>query len=107
MSAVAQGKTIAIISYLTPIGTVAALIMNNEKKNPFAAFHVRQALGLFLTQFAFGFLVSSLDSWTATKTFYAILFILWLIGFSGAVQGVERKMPLLGDLYQKLFKSIP
>src|SRR5690606_16078090 len=101
------GKTNAIISYLTIIGTVIALVMNNEKKNAFAAFHIRQTLGLFLTQFALGYFISSFDSWTATQVFWVILAICWLIGFSGAVTGVERKIPLIGDLYQKLFKSIP
>lgn len=36
-----QGKNIAIISYLTVIGLVLAFVMNNEKKEPFASFHIR------------------------------------------------------------------
>ena len=34
------GKNIAIISYLTVIGLVIAFVMNNEKKEPFARFHI-------------------------------------------------------------------
>ncbi len=41
-----EGKTIAIISYLTFIGTIIAFIMNQNKQNSFASFHIRQTVGL-------------------------------------------------------------
>lgn len=107
MNTVQDGKTTAIIGYLTIVGTVIAIVMNNEKKNTFAAFHIRQALGIFLTHFALGYFVSAFDSWVATRIFWGILALLWLIGFIGALAGHERKIPVLGDLYQRLFKSIP
>ena len=47
-STVNEGKTIAIISYLTFIGTIVAFVMNNEKKNSFASFHIRQMVGILL-----------------------------------------------------------
>ncbi len=34
------------------------------------------------------------------------LIILWIIGFIGAVQGQEKKIPLLGDQFQEWFKNI-
>jgi hypothetical protein len=37
-----DGKTMAIISYITWVGTLIAFIMNNDKHNSFAAFHIRQ-----------------------------------------------------------------
>ena len=33
-----EGKQTAIISYITIIGTIIAIFMNNEKKNTFNAF---------------------------------------------------------------------
>ncbi len=33
-----EGKTLAIISYLTIFGTIIALFMNNEKQSNFTAF---------------------------------------------------------------------
>ena len=33
-----EGKTPAIVAYLTIIGTIIAYFMNNENKNPFASF---------------------------------------------------------------------
>ena len=41
-----EGKTIAIISHITIVGTIAALIMQYGRKNSFAAFHIRQMIGL-------------------------------------------------------------
>ena len=43
-----EGKTIAIISYLTILGTIVAYIMNSSKKNSFASFHIRQMIGIVL-----------------------------------------------------------
>lgn len=40
---VIQGKTIAIVSYITVIGWIIAVIMNQEKQNAFAKFHIKQA----------------------------------------------------------------
>ena len=107
MNTVQDGKPTAIVAYLTIIGTVIAIVMNNEKKNVFAAFHIRQALGLFLTHFALGYFVSAFDNWVATRIFWGILAVLWLIGFIGAIRGQQEKIPVLGNLYQRLFKSIP
>jgi len=101
-----EGKNIAIVSYITLIGAVIALFMNNEKKNPFVSFHVRQALGIFLSFFALGYFISGFDSWMVSSSFYIFYFILWIYGFSGALQGEMRIIPLVGDFFQKLFKGI-
>ena len=63
MNEIEQGKQTAIVSYLTIIGTIIAIFMNNETKNPFASFHIRQALGIFLTFFLLGYPVGYFDSW--------------------------------------------
>ena len=47
-----KGKTLAFVSYITVIGTLIAFFMNQENKNPFTSFHVRQALGLWLLEMA-------------------------------------------------------
>jgi len=101
-----QDKKIAIIGYFTIIGCVIAMIMNSEKKYPFASFHNRQALGIFLLFFALGYPVSYFDSWTISSAFYLFFFILWIYGFIGALQYEQREVPLLGKLFQRLFKGI-
>jgi len=45
---VQDGKLMAIISYITVIGTFVAFIMNQNKHNSFASFHIRQTVGIFL-----------------------------------------------------------
>lgn len=101
-----EGKKIAIISYLTIIGSVIAIFMNNEKPDSFASFHIRQALGIFITWFALGYFVGGFDNWGVSAGFYTFIFILWLYGFVSAVQEEAKPIPFLGEFYQKLFKNI-
>lgn len=106
MNSIEEGKNIAIVSYITIIGSFIALIMNNEKKNAFANFHIRQALGIFVTFFAFGYFISYFDSWMITSAFWVFIFILWIYGFLGALDGKMSVVPIIGEFYQKLFKGI-
>jgi len=100
-------KNTAIIAYLTVIGSVIAIFMNQEEsKSEFATFHIRQALGLFISFFLLGYFVGYADSWTATSTFYIFYFILWIYGFAGALQGQKRLLPLVGTFFQSTFKSL-
>lgn len=101
-----EGKQIAIISYITIIGAIIAIFMNSEKKNEFASFHTRQALGICLLWPIFGYLIGSFDSWTISSGFYLFIFILWIYGFLGAIQGEQKEVPLVGSLFQKIFKGI-
>ena len=101
-----SGKTPAVVAYLTIIGTVIAIFMNDEKKDAFASFHIRQALGIFLLFFALGYFVGYFDSWSATMAFWVFIFVLWLYGFFSALQGHARPVPLIGEFIQKLLKSV-
>lgn len=102
---VAEGKTIAIISYITFIGTIVAYFMNNDKKNSFAAFHIRQMIGLSILALINSLLIANFSSW-ASGIIGIFLFVLWIIGLIGAAQGEEKKVPLLGDQFQDWFKGI-
>jgi uncharacterized membrane protein len=101
-----QNKNAAIVAYLTIIGAVIAIFMNNENKSAFASFHIRQALGIFLTFFALGYPIGYFNSWMISSAFYIFFFILWIYGFLGALNGEGKKVPLVGDFYQNLFKSL-
>ena len=100
-----EGKTIAIISYLSILGALIAMSMN-ENKNPFASFHIRQSFGLCITFFALGFIITAFDNMGATYGFWTFFFVLWLYGFFGALQGKCSVIPILGPLFQKLFKNL-
>ena len=100
-----QAKKVAVVSYLTIVGCLIAIFMNQDK-HPFARFHIRQSLGISLTFYALGYIVGSFDSWLITTPFYVFFFLLWIFGFTGALQGEYRIVPILGALFQKVFKSL-
>ncbi|HMR18307.1 MAG TPA: hypothetical protein PKA53_03320 [Sphingobacterium sp.] len=104
---IAEGKTIAIITYLTLIGLVVALVMNGEKKNTYAKFHIRQALGLMLTGFATMFVSwIPLIGWLFGIVAFFFLLFLWFTGLFNALNGREKALPVLGDKYAEWFKSV-
>jgi uncharacterized membrane protein len=107
VSAVEGGKTMAIVAYLTLIGLVAALVMNNEKKNTFARFHIRQSLGLMLTGLATS-IISWIPflGWIVGLIMFVVLVVMWIIGIMNAVNGKEKALPLLGDKYAEWFKEV-
>jgi uncharacterized membrane protein len=101
-----EGKTTAIISYITIIGTVIAFVMNQNKRNYFASFHIRQALGIFLTGLVVNFLQRYIDFDWVDLALSLGVFVLWIIGLIGAIQGEEKRVPLLGDQFQDWFRNI-
>jgi len=101
-----EGKGIAIISYLSIVGTIIAYFLNNDKKNVFASFHIRQALGLWIMFPILGFITSYFDSWFATLGFYLFFGVLFIYGFISAVSGKEQEVPLVGAFFQKIFASV-
>lgn len=101
-----DGKTLAIVSYLTLIGTLIAFFMNQDKKNPFTAFHTRQALGLWLVQMILGYVVSGFDNWSMTFAFWIAIGVLLFFGVFNAIIGKAQAIPILGDFFQKLFASL-
>lgn len=101
-----EGRIAAIISYLWIPGIIVAVILNSQTKNRFAAFHIRQAIGVALmflitTLFAYKFLGGFLGSvlWFASL-------ILWIFGIVAAINEEEKEVPVLGPYFQKWFSSI-
>jgi uncharacterized membrane protein len=103
---VEEGKTMAIISYITFIGTIIAFIMNNDKKNSFAAFHIRQMIGIILLGIIINVIARFANLGMISTIIGLIPVVLWVMGFIGAIQGQEKKVPLLGDMFQDWFKGI-
>ena len=102
-----KGKQAATFSYLTIIGTVIAIFMNQEEsKSEFASFHIRQALGVFLTFFLLGYPIGYFDSWMVSTAFWLFIFILWIYGFLGCLNGEKKIVPIVGEFYQNLFKNL-
>ncbi|NJW53312.1 DUF4870 domain-containing protein [Salinimicrobium oceani] len=101
-----QGKAPAIIAYLTIIGTIIAYFMNNDEKDPFASFHIRQALGIHITFYLLGIVVSWFDSWFISAPFYLFIIVLWGYGLIAAIQGERNEVPILGRQFQNWFSTI-
>jgi hypothetical protein len=77
--------------------------MKSEKKPDFASSQ-RRALGIFLTFFALVILlVILMHGWRQYRVF---IFILWIYAFAGVLAGKMQIVPILGKLYQNIFKVI-
>mgnify|MGYP003634795031 CR=1 FL=1 len=107
-SAVAnEGKNIAIIAYITFIGLIIAFVMNNDKKDVFAAYHIKQALGLALTGLALGVIgMIPILGWIINILGIFVLLYMWIIGLMNAINGKESTVPFLGEKYKEWFKNI-
>jgi len=101
-----EGRTFAIVAYITIIGTVIAYFMNRDKNNSFVVFHVRQALGLWLLQFLLGYFIGAFNSWMVTMSFWIVFIVLFIYGIIGAASGKRNEVPILGPFFQKLFSSL-
>ena len=101
-----EGKTAAIISYITIFGTIIAFFMNNSKKNSFASFHIRQMIGLFLISMINKYIIYDFLGSTAGWIVGVLLFVLWIIGFIGAIKGEEKLVPVVGEHFQNWFKGV-
>lgn len=106
-SSVEEGKTMAIIAYITIFGLIIAFIMNNDKKNSFTSYHIRQSLGLGITALALG-LVNYIPfiGWILGMVGTILLIILWVMGLMSALNGEEKPVPVLGEKYQEWLKGI-
>jgi len=119
-AAAGEDKTVAIVSYLTLIGFIVAIIIHSNKKTKLGAFHLRQMLGFILTvfvgwicvavmMFVLLFVLAFMKSFLLLLVpliyfaFCVSLFVLWIMGLVAAVQGQMKPMPVVGLLYQKWF----
>jgi len=101
-----DGKTLAVIGYLFIIGSIIAIIMNNENKNQHTAFHNRQGLGLNICYMFIGYFVSQFDSLQISIAFWVGMGLLFFYGILSASSGTQREVPFVGPFFQRVFESI-
>lgn len=109
-----DGKTIAIVSYLTIIGWIIAYVMHGSNKTSAGAYHLRQtlllhiiALCLWILNMLFVFI--PFLGWLINIVIMLAgigLFVLWLLGLIAAINGEEKPMPLIGVQAHKMFSGI-
>lgn len=103
-----EDKTVAIVSYLTLIGFIVAVVLHGNKKTKLGAYHLRQTLGLFVTGLACWVVNIMLAfipviGWLTIFVVWIGLIVLWVMGFISAASGQMKPVPLLGEHYQKWF----
>lgn len=99
-------KMTAVISYITMIGLAIAFAINNNHKDEFASFHIRNAIGL--NAVALGILVLSRLGFPSIleSLLWLGVFILWIIGLISAIQNEKKELPVLGNYFQKWFANL-
>lgn len=101
-----NGKLAAILAYVIIIGPLIAMSINAESKNKFASFHVRQGLGLTILFVCLGLIISNFDNFMLTISMWFFLSILSAYGLFTAASNSTYPIPLLGNIFQKIFKTL-
>jgi hypothetical protein len=118
-----EGKTVAIIAYLTLIGFIIAIVQHGSDKTKLGAYHLRQVVGFMFTGVGLAILLwlitlpmysMSLRDILSYTTFISVIsFIVWfgqlvciIISFINAVNGMEKPAPIFGKLYEKWFANM-
>lgn len=103
---VKNGKTNAIISHFWLIGLVIAWVLNNNKKNTFTSFYIRQMIGfnilIILNKYIVYDMLGGFICWIVS----VILFVLWFISIMGVIKEEEKLMPVFGEQFQQWFKNL-
>lgn len=100
-----DGKLAAIIAHFFILGPIIAFFINQEEKDPFGKFYIKQNIGLTCVFLLLGSLVGAIPNPYAAYGFYAFIFILWIYSFTGAVSNEYKLMPIIGSFVQKIFST--
>lgn len=105
-------KTTGVVSYITFIGWLIAYFgLYPQDKTSLSAFHLRQSLLLhilsLILNIIYSFVLQPSLVLIVIITLCGIgLFIIWLMGLISALNGVERPVPIVGQLAQNLFRKL-
>lgn len=115
---VQEDRTAAIVSYLTIIGFIVAIVIHSSKKTALGAFHLRQVLGFIVIGLVAGvaggigaavFAVIPVLGPILVFLIWAALWVggllLWLIGLLSAIQGKRTPVPVVGEPIQRWFAN--
>ncbi len=106
-SAESGDKTIAIIAYFSFVGLIIAFVMNNEKKDSFAKYHIRQSLGIVATSLVLMVInVIPILGWIISLFGWIFVVFLAIKGIINAMNYKEVPVPVLGKKYEEWFKTV-
>lgn len=98
-----DGKLAAIIAHLFFLGPIIAYFINDEQKDPFGSFYIRQNVGITIIFLLIGALMGFVQYASAMYAFYLFIFIIWLYSFIGAISNKYNLLPVVGPFFQKMF----
>lgn len=90
---------VSVISYITIVGWIVALILHNKHETHFTQLHLRQALFLHLLSLIFAFI-------PFLNILNIVILVFWVIGIIYASLGKKKPLPLMGDIALDLFKDL-
>ena len=97
---VLEGKPYAILAYLWILCLVPLIL---KKENKFALFHAKQGLVLFIGELAISFIaVIPILGWMILFLGTMLFGVLSLIGIVQVLVGNFWKMPVVGDIAEKI-----
>ncbi|TDW96946.1 hypothetical protein [Dinghuibacter silviterrae] len=107
-------NVVAILCYCTFVGWVIAYGLHRRAKTPLGAFHLRQTFLLYVLSLSLS-LADGMIEWNPVYRpalspvlvlWGTALFVLWLVGLIGALNGAARSIPLIGKKAQEVFPGI-
>jgi uncharacterized membrane protein len=106
-----NGKTAAIVSYITIIGWLISFFALNKPKTSLGSYHVRQSLLLHIVTFGLNIILTIFASFLPfLGTLSLIVFVGYIIfvilGAISASNSEEKPLPVFGEKAQELFKSM-
>ena len=107
-----EDKTVAILAYLTFVGFIVAIVINNgPKKNALGQFHLRQALGLLMIHLVgmilfvmLAFILPGILGRVlalGSNVFTLGMIVLFILALVDAINGRRKPVPVLGEIIQQ------
>lgn len=106
LQTVSEDKAAAILSYITVVGFIIAIVLQSQKKTRLGAYHLRQSLGIYLAGVVTGALwFIPLLGWILIPVVWAALVVFWVMGLIAAAQGRMTPVPLIGQKIQDMLTT--
>lgn len=91
------------ISFLSYIGILVLVPLLTKKESPFAQFHAKQGLGLFV----FGVVISLIMAipflgWVVGVVGYIMYLVFMIMGLVNVGKGVMKPLPVVGGWFAKM-----
>lgn len=98
---VEENKIVTILSYFGILSLVPLLV---KKESPFAQFHAKQGLALFLVWMlsAFVLLFIPIIGWMLIPLLHLLFLVVSIIGIVNVAQGKAWEIPVVKDVVKKL-----